>query len=61
MISPNTGQYPNRHTVGTTLIRELPERIVIRMLGHRDPRFTRRYAEVTEDQLRAAPTRRESK
>jgi site-specific recombinase XerD len=42
-----------RHTVGTAFIREYPEHIVSRMLGHRDPRSTRRYAEVTEDQVRA--------
>lgn len=33
-----------RHTVGSTLIRELPEQIVSRILGHRDPRSTRRYS-----------------
>jgi len=43
-----------RHTVGSTLIRELPEQIVSRILGHRDPRSTRRYAEVTEEQVRLA-------
>ena len=43
-----------RHTVGSTLIRDLPEQIVSRILGHRDPRSTRRYAEVTEAQVRKA-------
>lgn len=43
-----------RHTVGSMLIGELPEQIVSRMLGHRDPRSTRRYAEVNEDQVRKA-------
>jgi len=43
-----------RHTVGSTLIAQYPEQIVSRMLGHRDPRSTRRYAEVNEDQVRAA-------
>jgi integrase/recombinase XerD len=42
-----------RHTAGTAFIRNYPEHIVSRMLGHRDPRSTRRYAEVTEDQVRA--------
>jgi integrase/recombinase XerD len=43
-----------RHTAGTAFIRVYPEHIVSRMLGHRDPRSTRRYAEITEDQVRAA-------
>ena len=43
-----------RHTVASELIKTYPEQIVSRMLGHRDPRSTRRYAEVNEDQLRAA-------
>lgn len=43
-----------RHTAGTAFIRDYPEHIVSRMLGHRDPRSTRRYAEVTEDQVRTA-------
>ncbi|MDQ2997097.1 MAG: site-specific integrase [Chloroflexota bacterium] len=42
-----------RHTAGTAFIRDYPEHIVSRMLGHRDPRSTRRYAAVTEDQVRA--------
>ena len=45
-----------RHTVGSNLIRELPEQIVSRILAYRDPRSTRRYAEVTEDQVRSALT-----
>jgi integrase/recombinase XerD len=43
-----------RHTVGSELIKVYPEHIVSRVLGHRDPRSTRRYAEVNEDQVRAA-------
>jgi integrase/recombinase XerD len=41
-----------RHTVASTLITQYPEQIVSRMLGHRDPRSTQHYAEVTEDQVR---------
>lgn len=41
-----------RHTAATAFIRDYPEHIVGRMLGHRDPRSTRRYADVTEDQVR---------
>lgn len=47
-----------RHTIGSTLIAHYPEQIVSRMLGHRDPRSTRRYAEVTEQQVRAALARK---
>jgi len=43
-----------RHTVASDLIRDYPEQIVSRILGHRDPRSTRRYAEVNEDHVRAA-------
>ena len=43
-----------RHTIASELIKVYPEHIVSRMLGHRDPRSTRRYAEVNEDQIRAA-------
>lgn len=43
-----------RHTAGTAFIRDYPEHIVSRMFGHRDPRSTRRYADITEDQVRAA-------
>jgi integrase/recombinase XerD len=43
-----------RHTLSSNLIRELPEQIVSRVLGHRDPRSTRRYAEVNEEQVRVA-------
>lgn len=43
-----------RHTVGTTLIARYPEQVVSRILGHRDPRSTRRYADVNDDQVRAA-------
>ena len=42
-----------RHTVASELIKVYPEHIVSRVLGHRDPRSTRRYAEVNEDQVRA--------
>lgn len=47
-----------RHTVATALIADLPEHLVSRALGHRDPRSTRRYAAVSDDQLRAALGRR---
>lgn len=47
-----------RHTVGTALIADYPEQIVSRMLGHRDPRSTRRYAEVNDDQVRATLARK---
>jgi integrase/recombinase XerD len=47
-----------RHTAGTEFIRHYPEHIVSRMLGHRDPRSTRRYAEVTEEQVRATLAQR---
>jgi integrase/recombinase XerD len=43
-----------RHTVASELIKNYPEQIVSRILGHRDPRSTRRYAEVNEDQVRIA-------
>ncbi|MEN9938383.1 MAG: hypothetical protein RLZZ387_4962, partial [Chloroflexota bacterium] len=43
-----------RHTLGTALIANHPEHLVGRILGHRDPRSTRRYAEVSEAQVRAA-------
>ena len=43
-----------RHIVGSTLITQYPEQIVSRMLGHHDPRSIRRYAEITEMQVRAA-------
>jgi integrase/recombinase XerD len=43
-----------RHTVASELIKTYPEQIVSRMLGHRDPRSTRRYTEINEDQVRAA-------
>jgi hypothetical protein len=49
-----------RHTLGSNLIRELPEQIVSRVLGHRDPRSTRRYAEVNEEQVRVALAERDS-
>jgi integrase/recombinase XerD len=48
-----------RHTVGSTLITHYPEHIVSRILGHRDPRSTRRYAEVNEDHVRAALSRKQ--
>lgn len=48
-----------RHTVASELIKGYPEQIVSRILGHRDPRSTRRYAEVNEDQVRAALTERQ--
>src|SRR5262249_18328707 len=45
-----------RHTAASDLIKDYPEQIVSRILGHRDPRSTRRYAEVNEDQVRTALT-----
>ena len=56
-----------RYTVTTDLnalasawsaIADLPAHIVGRVLGHKDPRSTRRYAEVSEAQVRAALSRR---
>jgi len=41
-----------RHTIGSNLFRELPEEIVNRVPDHRDPRSTRGYVEVTEEQVR---------
>ena len=43
-----------RHRAATAFIAQYPEQIVSRMLGHRDRRSTRRYADVTEDQVREA-------
>lgn len=43
-----------RHTVASEFIKVCPEQIVSRMLGHRDSRSTRRYAEVNEDHVRPA-------
>jgi integrase/recombinase XerD len=43
-----------RHTLASDLIADLPEQVVSRMLGHRDPRSTRRYAAVHDEQVRAA-------
>jgi integrase/recombinase XerD len=43
-----------RHTIASDLIKNYPEQIVSRILGHRDPRSTRRYAEVNEEQVRTA-------
>ncbi len=43
-----------RHTVASDLIKDYPEQIVSRILGHRDPRSTRRYTEINEDQVRVA-------
>ncbi|RRR77693.1 MAG: integrase [Candidatus Viridilinea halotolerans] len=40
-----------RHTAAAELIAFYPEQVVRRILGHRDPRSTRRYAEI----VRAAP------
>jgi integrase/recombinase XerD len=38
-----------RHSLASDLIAELPEQVVSRMLGHRDPRSTRRYAEMSDE------------
>ena len=40
------------------LIRPYLEQIVGQMLSHRDPRSTRRYAEMTEEQVRSALAQR---
>lgn len=47
-----------RHTLATELIREVREDVVGRQLGHKDPRSTRRYAELQEADVRAALGRR---
>jgi integrase/recombinase XerD len=57
-VQPRYTIHQLRHTVGSTLITRYPEQIVSRMLGHRDPRSTRRYAEVTEMQVREVLARR---
>ncbi len=57
-VQPRYTIHQLRHTIGSTLITRYPEQIVSRMLGHRDPRSTRRYAEVTEMQVREVLARR---
>lgn len=43
-----------RHTAAAELITFYPEQVVRRILGHRDPRSTRRYAELVRNRPRAA-------
>jgi integrase/recombinase XerD len=46
-----------RHTAAAELIAFYPEQVVRRILGHRDPRSTRRYAEIVRKSApNAAPT-----
>mgnify|MGYP001350069467 CR=1 FL=1 len=46
-----------RHTAAAELIASYPEQVVRRILGHRDPRSTRRYAEIVRPD--GQPARRE--
>ncbi len=43
-----------RHTAAAELITFYPEQVVRRILGHRDPRSTRRYTELVRNQSRTA-------
>lgn len=43
-----------RHTAAAELITFYPEQVVRRILGHRDPRSTRRYTELVRNQARTA-------
>ncbi len=43
-----------RHTAAAELITFYPEQVVRRILGHRDPRSTRRYAEIARHSNKAA-------
>lgn len=44
-----------RHTAAAELIAYYPEQVVRRILGHRDPRSTRRYAEIVRQNTHSAP------
>ncbi|MEI7642835.1 MAG: tyrosine-type recombinase/integrase [Chloroflexales bacterium] len=46
-----------RHTAAAELIAFYPEQVVRRILGHRDPRSTRRYAEIARKSPSPAPRR----
>ncbi|MEI7770351.1 MAG: tyrosine-type recombinase/integrase [Chloroflexales bacterium] len=46
-----------RHTAAAELIAFYPEQVVRRILGHRDPRSTRRYAEIVRKGAMPAPRR----
>lgn len=46
-----------RHTAAAELIAFYPEQVVRRILGHRDPRSTRRYAEIVRPGGQALPRR----
>ena len=56
-VWPQAAAYTRPIDIGTDLIKDLPEEIISRILGHRDPRSTRRYADVIEDQMRVARAR----
>ncbi|GIV90866.1 MAG: integrase [Chloroflexus sp.] len=43
-----------RHTAATKLVAFYPEQVVRRILGHRDPRSTRRYTELVRNRHHAA-------
>ncbi|MFV9503393.1 MAG: tyrosine-type recombinase/integrase [Oscillochloridaceae bacterium umkhey_bin13] len=43
-----------RHTAAAELIAFYPEQVVRRILGHRDPRSTRRYAEIVRPAVQAS-------
>ncbi|MFV9507920.1 MAG: tyrosine-type recombinase/integrase, partial [Oscillochloridaceae bacterium umkhey_bin13] len=48
-----------RHTRATELLASgIPESLVQRALGHRDPRSTQRYAQLDDEELRRALSRR---
>ena len=47
-----------RQTFGTEKIAEHPEQLVARMMGHRDVRSTRQYAQVNDSRVRVALSRR---
>jgi integrase/recombinase XerD len=46
-----------RHTAAAELIAFYPEQVVRRILGHRDPRSTRRYAEIVRPSTPLTPRR----
>jgi integrase/recombinase XerD len=48
-----------RHTFGTEKIAQHPEQLVARMMGHRDVRSTRQYAQVNDEQVRVALSRKQ--
>ncbi|NJM06841.1 tyrosine-type recombinase/integrase, partial [Candidatus Gracilibacteria bacterium] len=44
-----------RHTAAAELIATYPEQVVRRILGHRDPRSTRRYVQIVRDSTANVP------